>query len=430
MMRGGLWLWWGLYVIGISLWLVYGSEEKSITEQKLNSPSSFIQRYQEALLSEHDKFDENHTFPAMSIVKESMRKAQLAALSLHRKKTFIVKKVFNEKTRVLFFAGVEGSGHHAMRDVLQYCFAIQLCKNAPFSKDLFFRGAGSHGLFGGGGEMNHAINLEVVYGRMRSFFYNVTNNIPIEDNKISPISSNSKNNPQFPDFSDTSDNITPSHIYIIGLETFPNSGMMSYPNYNDARSKPVDHPDLSILAMLAESIGIDLRIIVLTRPAYDTMHSVMRRGFGNGIEGSIMVDNMQVLTEQIESLDPAFFLCLNYEELASYPTLKSNFYRETLAPFLHPILKTEWPVFDAKSRNENVNPGILLDKMWSKVRLVEHSRNNINTSSNQAKSLTVHDARRRLANNPSSAAIDEILKQVRYEVLRLQWATDSLRQLC
>ncbi len=43
-----------------------------------------------------------------------------------------------------------------------------------------------------------------------------------------------------------------------GLGFVTGSGMLSYPNYN-GRQKSLDHPDIAILAALAEAVGIDLR---------------------------------------------------------------------------------------------------------------------------------------------------------------------------
>lgn len=329
----------------------------------------FLVNYQFALQRDLSHFDGNASSPAHQALNRHHPNFQHKHHSNNNNNNnndsstftpnefFVKKTIVDDRTRVLFVAGIEGSGHHAIKDVLELCFSMRLCRAAPFSKDLFYRGSGSQGLFGAANYSSHPDLLEVTLGRMKEFVFNVSHNLPIEDN-----AAYDKRKVVFPGHFGPENESTPPHIYVIGLETFPSAGMMSYPNFNDGQTKALDHPDLIPLAILAEEAGIDLRILVLSRPAYDTLYSVIRRGYGNGYGPEILVDNAIALTHQMQMIDPAFFLCLPYEKLASYSHPEQAADLRAIAQFLHPVL-------------DEASLQIML-KMWSKIHPVHHDSNN------------------------------------------------------
>jgi hypothetical protein len=76
------------------------------------------------------------------------------------------------------------------------------------------------------------------------------------------------------------------------------SGMMSYPNFR------WENPDIALLARIAEDAGVDLRIVVLTRSSLQTIASTLRRGFHNysRARGSPFATNAAVLIESAHAL--------------------------------------------------------------------------------------------------------------------------------
>ena len=68
-------------------------------------------------------------------------------------------------------------------------------------------------------------------------------------------------------------------MYDIGLSFVHGSGMFSYPNFN-AQNKTLNHPDIILLAMIAELSHIDLRVIILQRKALSILSSTNHRLIG------------------------------------------------------------------------------------------------------------------------------------------------------
>lgn len=367
----------GLVWVMLASPVVFATTNEPMMHRKLLN--RFLVNYQFALQRDLSNFDGNASSPAQQALNRHHPNFQHKHHSSNNNNNsnaftpnefFVKKTIFDDRTRVLFVAGIEGSGHHAIKDVLELCFSMRLCRAAPFSKDLFYRGSGSQGLFGAANYSSHPDLLEVTLGRMKEFVFNVSHNLPIEDN-----TAYDKRKVVLPGhFGPENESTPPPHIYVIGLETFPSAGMMSYPNFNDGQTKALDHPDLIPLAILAEEAGIDLRILVLSRPAYDTLYSVIRRGYGNGYGPEILVDNAIALTHQIQMIDPAFFLCLPYEKLASYSHPEQAADLRVIAQFLHPVLDEE-------------SLQIML-KMWTKIHPVHHDSNNdIHPSGSATKNL-------------------------------------------
>jgi len=107
--------------------------------------------------------------------------------------------------------------------------------------------------------------------------------------------------------------------------------MLSYPN-GPSLHKNLDRPDIFLYAALAETVNLDFRFIILLRNAHDTLHSTMdKRHFGNK-QPQILISNAETMYMQMLLIDPAFYRCVNYEDLVG-PGLQ-----ETLIDFLHPAV--------------------------------------------------------------------------------------------
>eukprot|EP01034_Spumella_vulgaris_P026448 gene26448-33027_t len=221
--------------------------------------------------------------------------------------TFALRKTaFSNRSRLLFVAGLEGTGHHAVQAMFKVCNATKICEFDALITHHAMRFDGkaqsNHGLFGASDAVNNAKDAVVIEEAMRSLV------------------------------------ATPGdHFYFLGLGFVPGSGMLSYPNFN-GRHKSLDHPDAYTLALMAESAGLDFRVLVLQRDAADIIASTAKRGFGGALgaagEPKILIDNAAVLYSQLALLDPAFIHCVQYKTLGNL----SAEARDEMVDFLHPVL--------------------------------------------------------------------------------------------
>jgi len=147
-----------------------------------------------------------------------------------------------------------------------------------------------------------------------------------------------------------------NRLYLLGLGFSDGVGMLSYPNFGGP-NKALNHPDVFLLAAMAERVGIDFRVLVLQRNANEILKSTIKRGFGGPEESRILLDNAAALYAQLRLLDRNFFHCLDYNDLfalringSSQPIMKDK--KNRLAQFMHPIVVP--PLIDAML--QKVNP--------------------------------------------------------------------------
>lgn len=214
------------------------------------------------------------------------------------------KASFSSNIRLLFIAGLEGTGHHAMYDMFSICNNTGNCEPDKIIGGACMRFDSSKntmmGLFGSGATNEASRELTIIENRMKEL-----------------------------------KQIPGDHLFFIGLKSHTAGGMMSYPNFN-GKNKALDNPDIYVLAQLAESVGLDFRVLVLQRGAEEIVHSATSRGFG-GAEGKenepkILLASANALYGQLSSLDRKFFECVRYDELGR---LKPERVKE-LVEFLHP----------------------------------------------------------------------------------------------
>lgn len=234
----------------------------------------------------------------------------------------IAKNNFHNSLRFLFIAGLEGTGHHAFAELFTMCRTLKgsLCvPNCPLSLLLsHYTTTSQSGLFVSQDVLNIASNLLQVDKLVESLQL-------IRHHRLVPL----------------------------GLDLCPDSGLMSYPSY-DRMSKPMDHPDLPMLAMLFERHHLDLRVLLLRRSAKGILNSTLRRSFGGPLEPLVLLNNADILYSQLKSIDKKFIKCVQYEELSSMGDVKMM----ELFSFIHPLFAENH--FDLKSyfrspSNESVN---------------------------------------------------------------------------
>ena len=105
------------------------------------------------------------------------------------------------------------------------------------------------------------------------------------------------------------------------INNAPKTGMMSYPNGNWNNKKIFQYPDVYQFAELGEAAGADTRIVYIRRDAIAMLKStVEHRGFAAWpLEALLLEHSARVLAGQLASLDPAFVRCVRYEHLPDLP---------------------------------------------------------------------------------------------------------------
>jgi hypothetical protein len=258
--------------------------------------------------------------PARHIALEMMKRLIHEDSQSGNKPNYIKKTVFDDSKRILFFAGLEGTGHHAMKEVMMECVNTTFCTSfEDMNLDLFKRNSnGVFGLFGAADAAKSSYWLD-------SFLEHLT--------VFSQLSQ-----PQ---------------LSVLALGMIPRVGMASYPNFGSTETKSIDHPDLLPLVVLAEAAKVDLRIVVLQRKAYDILVStIVHRNFGHGYEARILLDNAAVLYSQLKLIDPKFFVCLHYHNMHNLTNVELSHMRN----FLHPKIDDK-----------------LMTKMWKHIQYHEHA---------------------------------------------------------
>lgn len=227
---------------------------------------------------------------------------------LDKRANRVRKTQFKSQNRVLFIAGLEGTGHHAWEYAIYFCTSRKICIVEKEMTEAMMHIEPSkwmlYGLFGNEGAHGDAKHLAFIYNRMRA----------IGEGRAGECA-----------------------LRIIGIGLVRSSGMLSYPNY-DVQNKALARPDIITMAAIAESAQVDFRVLVLQREPASIMASVERRMFGHGLEPQVLLANAESLYFQVRTLDPLFYRCFRYE---SYGNLSARA-SETLQTFMSPLIDKLW----------------------------------------------------------------------------------------
>ena len=221
----------------------------------------------------------------------------------------IIKRRFSRLFRALFIAGLEGTGHHAFHSVFKAC------------------NSDGRGLCG----VDHGISRLLYYSAStippRGIFHYGTNE-PGE--AMEQRRSNFRKQ-----LSALRANSSELLLFLNGASVSRSeqsfTGELSYPNFGGAE-KHLHHPDLRVLATLAETAEVDLRVLVLLRDVPSILHSTAKRQIGatSKHEAAVLSSNADALAAQMLSIDPRFILCCEFDDFGS-----QNKTWERVAPFLH-----------------------------------------------------------------------------------------------
>lgn len=213
---------------------------------------------------------------------------------------YVTKKNFNDKARFVFVAGLEGTGHHAMKSLFGACAPLCKAAAASVSGALYKGGSNPTGVFVFGDQ-----DIASILSQRTSF------KSALKQETL---------------------DATDDTLYILNTMGGGGSGQMSYPNFSGG-DKSLHHPNVHELAALAEAAGVDFRVLVLQRNSHEIrLSDVDHRHFGKEAhELAVLADNAAVLSSQLALMDPKFFVCVKYHRLNN-----ATEWRDVTGPALHP----------------------------------------------------------------------------------------------
>jgi hypothetical protein len=236
------------------------------------------------------------------------------------------KGIDNAKNRMVVVAGLDGAGHELLTALFKACvdatkdskdFACHF--DAKMQKLLFEKNRQNNGA-------TQMTGLFFAHSHVSKF-------TTAAGMKMAGLASGQKDDGQEESFKG-------SFLHVVGLSLEPNAGTMTYP-MGEKDDRSVFHPDMRILAQLADENGMDLRILVLLRDAQDTMHASLAEstfGFQNiqkpSEEPRNLVNNADVLYSQLSNIDQKFYKCVDYEQLATQDPVAIK----ELLEYVHPAL--------------------------------------------------------------------------------------------
>lgn len=289
----------------------------------------------------------------------------------------VLKQTTNEKSRLIFVAGLEGTGHHAWSDMFKECINLKKCEvEYNLTQTLMHFDHVKHIVHGLFGAIDAPFNALQIHKAMEI---------------VQALAQRPGN-----------------HVYLMGLCFVHLSAMMSYPNYNGV-NKAVDHPDISILATIAEWAGLDFRVIVLQRDAEDILKSTARRGIGGREEPKILLSNAAVLLSQLLLLDRKFYHCIQYHSLGKLDPQSKH----KLVNFLHPTLL-----------------GPIIDRMLAMVVYSESNRTTVRPSDRNFQGRTSSGVRSGNSNTDMNLSIEVRRVSEKYHAWQLAQRLHQIDELC
>jgi len=235
----------------------------------------------------------------------------------------IQKKSFSNRNRLLIVAGLEGTGHHALTTMFDVCINATTINSSSSSSS----SSSMKGRCLPLPELTNALMFNNATARHGLFFSNDASKAGSYLRAIKQIMMKLNTDQQ-----------NTATLYILGCDHPTTSGMLSYPNFGNPQ-KSLNHPDVAVLARLAELAHIDFRIIVLQRSADNILISTQNRRFGGPKEGRTLSDNAASLYSQLKLLDSKFFHCIQYHELSILNDEK----KKELIEFTHPLIQSILP---------------------------------------------------------------------------------------
>ena len=193
------------------------------------------------------------------------------------------KRIESQTCRFVFFAGIEGTGHHVWHSLWK--------KLGPSA----------------------ASSIPLTYALYDH--WNMTGFFNTFDGEVRARSAESIKQLMI---SISQNHSTPNDVTMIALNVGYRdqelTGMMSYPNFM-GQDRAIQNPDVHALANLAEAAGVDLRIVLMLRHPASTVRSGLRRNFEPDWLHAVKTYTLTLalLTAQLNLIDPSFIACWDYE---------------------------------------------------------------------------------------------------------------------
>lgn len=262
---------------------------------------------------------------------------------------FVKKKVFdNHGQRLLFVAGLEGTGHHGWHGMIKTCVQQSYCKDtaSDFTPAVIDRN--SNGYFG---LFSNYQNGDDKLNELYAMFEMVYNRTTVNENNTATVN---------------------QIVHILGLAlgyNGPYIGMLSYPN-GDTHEKSLMNPDIIPVAVFAEHFHADFRFIVLLRDEMVILRSVNKRGFGGSLESKILVASALQLHSQMMAVDRSFYHCVEYEHFSHLTVAEIRIMKD----FIHPQISDQH--FSEMLKSWHKNSIVINNKTTTTTFGLENRRNN------------------------------------------------------
>lgn len=192
----------------------------------------------------------------------------------------LTKKTVSGTSRFVFFAGIEGTGHHVWQKLLPSLQPFENWSNA-LSTALY--------------DFPHKV------GFFSSYDAAVRAKAAVTVGQL---------------LTDADRHVSKQGGGIVPLNVLceNKSGMISFPNFLGP-DRVIQNPDIHALATLAEDVRVDLRIVLLIRNPESVVRSAMRRHFEPDAMHAIKKYTMSLalLSAQLNLVDPSFIACWRYE---------------------------------------------------------------------------------------------------------------------
>ena len=197
---------------------------------------------------------------------------------------------------------------------------------------------------------------------------------------------------------------TTSKLIGVNARAEVRSGMLSYPNFVGPL-RDIQNPDLHVLAAVAEAADLDLRVLVIQRPAADSWRSFHDRFYSpQSLMG--MANSAAELYSQLHQVHPSFYFCVKYQALK---TEKEQF-QAALAQFLHPAVAG--------------NNGKIINAMMSGIALPHHAGADVS----KARHVGQPTERFNSGNGKDKYFLPD--STVKYHLSRYQGFLDQVGDLC
>eukprot|EP00045_Choanoeca_perplexa_P011542 m.123020 g.123020 ORF g.123020 m.123020 type:complete len:577 (-) comp15669_c1_seq2:2586-4316(-) len=251
------------------------------------------------------------------------------------------------RAKAVFFAGLEGTGHHLWRSVLSKC-APHVCGEKRFVslalRDLsLMTSSGSIGMVHTRQWLANLYTAEVnkQLTFLNCYIVQKTLSLPAQNDMETLFTINGSLT-FLP-----SDSRQASQIV-----TMP--GAFSFPSF-DGKLKPLQYPDITVFQRLANlDWNASLHVVVLLRDPVELLLSTLRRGFGTVEEQlATLTLNSRVLLSQLTSLRVENWICWDFNTEARHQCLRIALYLGVTAEQLDLCALLEKGQQEALTRSRN-----------------------------------------------------------------------------